>query len=184
MKTLAILSFAAAVLAAPSSKREVPPATIDPILSQYNVATGAVTYNTGVGLIKKQYGNTPDTTTLMSFEFPASTAGYKCEILFPLDSASTATGSRRAQVFSSLKPATETTTTWPDGNLRDQHLGDLYFTAPGGADWEETYGPYAPGVFPCPAGYKLGGECVGRWDEVEIAWTQSSTAGPYVKVTA
>ncbi|KAJ2891184.1 hypothetical protein MKZ38_000772 [Zalerion maritima] len=187
MKSFAILSLAAAAVAAPTSsnsKRQTPPATIDPLLSQYNVATGAVTYNTGEGYIFKKNGAEPDITTLMSFKFPDSTEGYNCEILFPLDAASTATGSQRAQVFSGLKPAAETTTTWPSGNLRDQHLGDVKFEAPGGAVYEATYGPYAQGKFPCPAGYKLGAELVGRWDEVTVAWTQGAGAGPYIEVTA
>lgn len=183
MKTATVLAFITSALAAPSAIKRTT-TRIDPILSQYTVWYGAVTYDTGVGLIQKTNGHEPDITTLVKFVFPADTEGQMCEIFFPLDDASTATGSQRAQVFSSLKPAEQTTTTWPSGNLRDQHLGDIRFEVPGGAIFENAYTEYSRGKFPCPAGYALGGEFVGRWDEVEIAWTQSDTAGPYIAVTS
>lgn len=180
LATALLSTLAAAAPATPEKRTTTPSGIINPILSQYNVFTGAVTYNTGVGYIFKAPGTSPSITTLLSFTFPAESAGKTCSLMFPLDDTAVTKGSQRAQAFSSLKPAEKTTDTWPDGNLRDQHLGDLFFQSGVGASWETTYGPYAGDTFPCPAGYKLGAELVGRWDSVEISWDQS-LSGPYIE---
>lgn len=178
--TAFLSALAAAAPATPEKRTTAGSGTIYPIVSQYNVFTGAVTYNTGKGYIFKAPGTSPSITTLLAFTFPADTAGKMCSLRFPLDGTAVTTGSQRAQVFSSLKPAEQTTDTWPDGNLRDQHQGDLFLESGVGASWEATYGPYAQESFPCPAGSKLGLELVGRWDSVEVSWDQS-LSGPYIE---
>jgi hypothetical protein len=141
------------------------------------VWTGAVTYNTASGKVFKN-GRSADITTLVTFDFPSTIpAGSLCRVEFYLDATSTLTGSERAQIFTSLKPATGSTTTWPSGNLRDQHVGDFHFVKPGNAVVEATYGGSQP--FPCPIGQTLAGEIVGRWDEVDIEWN-TAVAGPRI----
>src|SRR5437773_1456241 len=114
------LAAAAPGLAAPLEPRA---RTLYPVAtSQYNVWTGAVNFKTKTGLIQKTGGKSADITTLVTFDIPEDVGGKQCELIFELDSTATATGSRRAQVFSSQKPATEDTSSWPNGNLRDQHV--------------------------------------------------------------
>ena len=175
----AILALASSALSAPLETREelIYPTTT----SQYNVWTGAVTYNTQQGLIHKSNGQSADITTLVTFDFPSTLAGRTCAFIFELDDTATLSGSKRAQVFTSLAPAYATTTTWPHGNLRDQHLGDLLFNKPGRATVEATYGDANLNGFPCPAGQTIGGELVGRWDEVKVRW-DVNLAGPRIKV--
>lgn len=170
--------LATLALAAPSKPAPRSTQIIHPVHSQYTVSTGAVSYNTGVGRIFKS-PSSPSITTLLSFAFPASSAGKTCKLHFPLDASATSTGSQRAQVFSSLRPADQTTETWPDGNLRDQHLGDVRFVPGHEVIWEATYGIYASGPFPCPAGHKLGAELVGRWDSVDVTW-DANLSGPFI----
>jgi len=184
MKTstfISVLSAAATALAAPATIKTRDNVIRPSVTSNYNVWTGAVTYNTGAGVVHKSYKDA-DITTLVTFDFPASTQGKQCELIFDLDATATASGSQRVQVFSSLKPATGSTTTWPSGNLRDQQLGSLYFPAPPSTGvWEET-GTTSSGKFPCPAGQTLAGEIVGRWDQVDIKWN-AAVSGPKIVVT-
>lgn len=149
------------------------PATLYPqISSQYTVSTGAINYNTGKGLVyKSPTDNGADITTLVTFFIPDSFYGSSqtCELVFDLDWSSTATGSARADVYTSLAPATTDTTTWPHGNLRDQNIGRLIAYPGQEATWEATYqGP----TFKCSdaAGMYLAGEFVGVWDQDLITW--------------
>jgi hypothetical protein len=149
------------------------PATIYPkVSSQYTVSTGAINYNTGKGLVyKSPTDNGADITTLVTFYIPDSYYGSSqtCELVFDLDWSSTATGSARADVYTSLAPATTDTTTWPHGNLRDQHVGRLIAYPGQAATWEQTFqGP----TFKCSdaAGMYLAGEFVGVYDQDLITW--------------
>ena len=150
--------------------------------SQYNVGTGAVTYDTGVGLISKSPTNGgQDTTTLVTFNIPSSWASYTtCRLVFSSAADSEVSGSGRADLFTSIAPATTSTTTWPQGNLRDTHIGRIIATPGAEATWEQTFsGP----DFPCSeiAGYKVGGELVGVYDEDYITWT-AGVDGPKIVV--
>ncbi|KAF7509065.1 hypothetical protein GJ744_008460 [Endocarpon pusillum] len=140
--------------------------------SQYNVGTGAITYNTKVGLISKSPTNGgQDTTTLVTFNVPAEWSAYTtCRIVFTSAATSSVLGSGRADVFTSLSPATHSTASWPPGNLRDIHVGRL-LAAPGTeATWEQSY--VGPDI-PCAelAGHAYGGELVGVYDSDYITWT-------------
>lgn len=148
-------------------------------LSQYSVWTGATNYATAWGRIFKS-GHESDVTTLVTFDFPAWTAGHKCELAFSLDSSATVTGSGQFDVFTSLAPATGSTTTWPSGNLRDQYLGRAQAVNGGYATAVDGYG--SNGVFDCPAGRRMAGELVGVNDVVEIKWN-GGVAGPYIIVS-
>jgi hypothetical protein len=150
--------------------------------SQYNVGTGAITYDTGVGLVSKSPTNGgQDTTTLVTFNIPAAWSSYStCRIVFTSATTSSVSGSGRADVFTSLSPATQSTASWPPGNLRDIHFGRL-LAAPGTeATWEQSY--VGPDI-PCAdlAGHAYGGELVGVYDTDYITWTPG-TDGPKIVV--
>jgi len=148
------------------------------VTSQYNVWTGAVDFNVNTGLIRKD-GKNPDITTLLTVEFPASTAGKQCQFAFTLDSLSTFSGSAKFDLFTSLAPAAGPTTTWPNGNLRDQYGGR--FQAQLG---DATPIEHANPKFPCPAGQTLGGELVGVYDNDHIEWNVDTPGtGPKILVS-
>ena len=119
-----LITFVGLVAAAPAPVPQIP-ASGNVIRattrSQYSVWTGAINYNTTTGRIFKD-GRTTDITTLLTFTYPAASAGRTCTFHLYLDTASTLTGTRTFDVFSSLYPAARSTTTWPPGNGRNQQL--------------------------------------------------------------
>jgi hypothetical protein len=145
--------------------------------SQYDVWTGAVHYNSANGKIFKD-GKTTDVSTLLTFNFPDVTKGQRCEFHFYLDSTATLSGTGTFDVFSSLAPATQSTTTWPNGNLRDQYGGRMQANKPGDAVFLEGYGNKAQ-VFDCPSGSVYGAELVPTGDVDDIEWV-GSLAGAYI----
>lgn len=152
-------------------------ATIYPeYTSQYNVATGAVNFNTARGFVSRSYTNGgADSTALVTFAVPAQYSQNWCRVAFGLEAAgSYASGSLKAQLFTSLAPATASTTTWPSGNLRNQNIGAIDVVPGGEAVWQVGSGPAATsnGFFPCSlvAGQVFGGEVVPQGDQVEISW--------------
>lgn len=141
--------------------------------STTEVWTGAVHYNTTNGKIFKN-GKTTDITTLLTFTVPAATAGLMCEFHFYLDPTANVSGTGTFDVFSSLAPATHSTTTWPNGNLRDTYGGRLKVSKPGDAVFLAGYGNEGQ-LFPCPASATYGAELVPTGDADDIGW-----AGAYV----
>src|SRR6266480_334217 len=136
--------------------------------SQYDVWTGAVHYNTTNGKIFKN-GQTTDVTTLLTFTFPPATNGQSCEFHFYLDSTATVSGTGIFDVFSSLAPATHSTTSWPSGNLRDQYGGRMQASLPGEAAFLAGYGTTAQ-LFECPSDSVYGVELVPTGDVDDIEW--------------
>jgi len=184
-------AIAAAIIAATSSlasplPQSVPAAPNRPstgtilypiATSQYNVWTGAVNYGQTRGLISKT-GTTADITTLVTFDVPSGWSGSKCQLFFNLGATDPApTGSQRADVFTSLGPANGPTTTWPNGNLRDQFEGRLVAVAGGSATWEQVIDGIP--VFDCPDAGLFGGELVGVYDQDHIEWN-IQTGGPEI----
>lgn len=175
---LALLGLTSALPSPQNSPRNS--GTITPaVISQYEVWTGAVHYNTPNGKIFKDLQK-PDITTLLTFDMPSSLQGLTCEFHFYLDAASTLSGSEQFDVFSSLAPAAGSTTTWPQGNQRDQYIGRMAASVPGEATWESGF-PQLWKSFPCPFGEQLGAELVGVSDQDDIEWLDSSTVGPYIR---
>jgi hypothetical protein len=171
----AILGFTSALPAPqsiPTGSNVIVPTTI----SQYTVWTGATNFNTGAGKIFKN-GRVSDVTTLATFDIPSAATGKTCELHFVLDNTATLSGTGQFDVFTSLAPATTSTTSWPNGNLRDQYVGRMTAQLDGEATWTQGF-PSVPS-FPCPAGELLAGELVGTGDVDDIEWTQS-LAGPYI----
>ncbi len=74
----------------------------------YNSRTGAVDFNTARGLVSRSPTNGgADITTLVTFALDEQYASNWCQVVFDLkDASSSATGSKQAQLFTSLAPAT------------------------------------------------------------------------------
>jgi len=158
-----------------------PPGVLAPdAISQYHVWTGAIDYNTGVGKIFKDQV-TSDISTLLTFTFPPETAGKSCSIELVLNSASTLTGTPAFDIFSSLYPATSSTTSWPPGNGRDQDLGRADAVIGGFAIYEPPPFPQIAANFPCPApGTVQGYELVPTGDQTDIEWVQNQLVGAVI----
>lgn len=154
-----------------------PIATVYPdFTSQYNAATGAVDFHSSRGYVSRSpKNNGADISTLVTFQLDKKYASNECQIVFDLsDASSSASGSKKAQLFTSLAPATADSKSWPSGNLRNQELGSIQVFKGGRASWEagSGAGASAQGFFPCSAiaGMIYGGEVVPQGDEVEFSW--------------
>jgi len=176
----ALTSFLGLSAAAPAPAPQIPsgPNTVRATTrSQYEVWTGAIQYDTGVGKIFKN-GVTSDITTLLTFEFPAAAAGSTCEFHFYLDGTATLGGSGLFDVFTSLAPATADTTSWPPGNQRDQNVARLSAANPGEAAYVAGF-PNTIQSFPCPNGtYAI--ELVGVYDVDDIEWSGTGSGSYFV----
>ena len=150
------------------------------VTSQYDVWTGAVHRGTQNGKIFKD-GKTTDITTLLTFDFPAASEGKTCSFHFDLcaDPSAKVSGTAQFDVFTSLAPAAGNTSSWPSGNLRDQHLGRMTAQTNGAATWVSGFPTLGQG-FPCPAGQTHGGELVGVGDADFIEWL-AGTSGASIK---
>ncbi|CAG5188724.1 uncharacterized protein ALTATR162_LOCUS12017 [Alternaria atra] len=148
--------------------------------SLYEVWTGAVQHNKINGKISKD-GKTTDITTLLTFKFPPESAGKTCSFHFDLasDASAKVSGTGQFDVFTSLAPATGSTSSWPSGNLRDQHYGRMTAKHGGAATWVSGFPTFGQG-FPCPAGNTYGGELVGVGDADFIEWV-AGTSGAYIQ---
>ncbi|KAJ9612630.1 hypothetical protein H2200_004227 [Cladophialophora chaetospira] len=175
---------------APPSVQAQPIASILPdFTSQYTASTGAIDFHTSRGLVSRSPQNGgADITTLVTFELPEQYANNQCQLVFDFgsDSSSSVTGTGKAQLFTSLAPADQDTSTWPSGNLRNQNLGTIQVNAYGRATWEAGSGPGASsnGQFPCSAiaGKIYGGEVVPVGDVDTISWAAGLGDGPKILV--
>jgi hypothetical protein len=96
---------------------------------------------------------------------------------FNLDSTATLTGSGLFDVFTSLQPATTSTTTWPPGNQRNNQVARMQAVLSGEATYVSGF-PNTVQSFPCPSGvWPI--ELVGVFDVDNIQWS-GSVAGPYI----
>jgi hypothetical protein len=146
-------------------------------LSPYTVSSGAINFNTPNGQIFKNNGQSSDVTTLVTFNFPSESQGKTCAFHFFLPLRGSLSGSGLFDVFTSLAPATHSTTGFPPGNQRNQQVARMQAVLPGEAT-------YVPGFlntiqsFPCPLGvWPI--ELVGVFDVDNIQWP-GSAGGPYV----
>jgi hypothetical protein len=167
-----LFSLIAVAVAAPAPAPQVPtgPNIIKPsVRSQYYVSTGAISYNTGVGLVSKN-GRTSDITTLITINIPAAAVGKPVKFNFALDSATTVTGSGLLDLFSSLQPATASTSTWGPGNQRNIQLGRLHVTKGAAATWVAGF-PTASQSYVFNAAGNYGFELVGVYDQDVVSWS-------------
>jgi hypothetical protein len=167
----------------PAASTPAPPQTqpiasvLPDFTSQYTSSTGAIDFHTTRGLVSRfpQNGGA-DVTTLVTFELSEQYANNQCQLVFDFgsDASSSVSGTGKAQLFTSLAPADQDSSTWPSGNLRNQNLGTIQVNAYGRAVWEAGSGPGATvdGKFPCSAiaGKIYGGEVVPVGDDDEISW--------------
>jgi len=157
-------------------------ATVLPkVTSSYHGDNGAVNYNVDqVTVSRHPWNNGRDTSALVTFEIPSEYASKQCQFIFDMSASSSwASGPKQADIFTSVAPATKSTTSWPQGNLRDNHLGRLQVNVGGYSTIQA--GPY--GKFPCSiaAGQVFGGEVVPVGDDVEISWV-AGVNGPKIIV--
>jgi hypothetical protein len=138
------------------------------------VSTGQINYNTGVGLISKD-GMTSDVTTLLTINIPAAAAGKTGVFHFALDNSpyTRVTDSGLVDLFSSLQPATGSTSGWPPGNQRNNHLGRFQAVKGGAATWVAGF-PTAAQGFILPAAGSYGFELVGVYDKDLVSYSGSN----------
>jgi hypothetical protein len=146
-------------------------------ISQYTVNSGAINFNTLSGHIFKNNGKTSDITTLVTFNFPSESQGKTCSFQFFLNPSAVLSGSGLFDVFTSLAPATHSTTGFPPGNQRNQQVARMQAVKPGEATYVSGF-PNSIQSFPCPSGvWPI--ELVGVFDVDNIQWL-GSVAGPHV----
>lgn len=179
---LSTLFLAASATPATDLIKRTVPVNIEPTaLSIYFVASGAIQFNTGIGLIFKLPSAPTDISTLATFDIPSQYAGMQCAIAFDLSGSTDFTsGSSQFDIFTSLMAPTASTTTWPPGNQRNNQIGRM------SVDPITLMGSYVSGFpnfganFPCPAN-EMSIELVGVNDSDEIYWSPLSM-GIYVTV--
>ena len=178
---LALAALISTSTAAPATAAPAAGITLRPsYTSQYSVWTGARDFDTSTGVVSKPNGQSTDITSLVEFNFPDWAAGCTCEFHFNLrpETPFTVAGTGQFDVFSSIQPADHfDTSTWPNGNLRDQYVGRMQAIKPGEAT--AVYGfTDATFPFPCPDSITFGVEIVGVGDFDLIGWNVVNE-GPY-----
>ncbi|KAK0372147.1 hypothetical protein CLIM01_10492 [Colletotrichum limetticola] len=181
---LALLLTVTSALASPLETRQASTYFTPSSTFTYNTRTGAITPTYGTAVVSKSTSNAGnDLTALMTFTYPPAAAGKKCQFYFYLDAAtSSVSGSRKLDVFTSLKPAPAGGSPgWGaggPGNQRNVNIGRLSVVAGGYATWDATYGAYLTAPTDCKApGTVEGLELVGVNDNDYVSWnTQVSGA--------
>lgn len=146
----------------------------------YDVGNGKISCDPDTRIFKHWNNRGHDITTLSLFEYPADVAGKTCQFGFELNHDDILTGSKKFDLFSTLRPTTTCpATSWPPNNNRDQHLGRMT-AAVGAATWDMQFlGVAKPG--PCPKpGTVVTYELVGVYDVVEIDWNAANGSGPRI----
>jgi hypothetical protein len=155
---------------------------------RYTVNDGAIAPAT-FGEISKATGNDGrDVTTLVTFTYPDSAKGKQCQLAFFLDETASLYGSRKIDVFSTLRPAVRATTGWGPGNQRNVHLGRLSAVRPGDATWDATYSARLTRKTPCGAANTTESfELVGVYDNDYVSWNPTvaglNVAGPRIIIS-
>lgn len=117
----------------------------------------------------------------MTFTYPAAAKSKQCQLEFHLPANANPAGSKKIDVFSSIKPAPGPTGTWAPGNQRNNHIGRLSVVAGGAATWDATYGTSLAVKLPCKApGTVEAFEFVGVGDFDSINWSPASRYGPRI----
>jgi len=171
--SVALLSFTSSLSAYPTTGQTLYPDNI----SIYHGYNGAIEYAVSHGKISRVQSGNDDISTLITFTFPESTRGRKCEFNFELDSPPyTATGSPFIDAFFSSQYATASSPGWgPPSNYRDNQLGRLRVVKGGQATVE--WGTF---VFDCPAGQTKGFEVTPTGDSILVEWNEPAD-GPWIR---
>jgi hypothetical protein len=153
-------------LSAATPSPQVPSPIIRPsALSLYYVSTGRIIYNTGFTLVQKT-GTTSDITTLLTVKFPPAAAGRTGTIHFAVDNSAAITGSGQIDIFTTLQPATSSTSSWPPGNQRNNQVGRIQVVKNGIATWV-----FGSATFTIPAAGTYGYELVGVNDVDRVSFS-------------
>jgi hypothetical protein len=152
------------------------------VISLYHVSSGQIEYNVETGHIHRAQSSGNDISTLATFYIDPSYSGKQCSFSFDVDRTIHFDPKPALfDVFTSQMPAYESKATWPQGNLRDQHVGRMRLSEQSGPATFEAGQPTAAKLFPCHVGY-LAGELVPVGDVEDVCFIPSSTAGPYIQV--
>jgi hypothetical protein len=152
------------------------------VISLYHISTGQVEYNVAAGHIHRAQNSGDDLSTLATFYIDPSYSGKQCSFGFDVDNTVHFDPKPAFfDVFTSQMPAYENKASWPQGNLRDQHVGRMKLSQQPGEATFEAGQPTAAKLFPCYTGY-IAGELVPVGDVEDVCFTPSSTAGPYIQV--
>lgn len=137
-------------------------------------------------LIVKNGKSADETTTIVTFDFPQSSAGKTCELLFELWGRDVSTGSKTLDVFTYSNPpmpvqafSTADVVELVSTKSRDNHVGRILAPKPGNATWVMAFSGW-PRI-PCPAGQLIGIEYVGVNDAVAVRWDIGVT-GPRFRI--
>ncbi|KAJ9302889.1 hypothetical protein DTO271G3_263 [Paecilomyces variotii] len=167
----------AAILAPP----EVP-STIEVLypraVSLFYVSSGDIQYNSSYGLIYKGTGSMSDSdiTTLVTFDVPGSWARKSCRLFFDLAPEDVLSGSKSADVFTSLTIVEKSSSNWSPGNQRNEYLGRFMVDGSRKGKWIDRDDGDTP-RFECPADEVIAWELVGVSDRVKIRWAAESGNG-------
>lgn len=149
---------------------------------QYSVHNGAIAAAPSLVEIYKSTGNGgKDQSALVTFTYPAAAQSKQCQLEFHLPANASPAGSKKIDVYSSIKPAPGPTTGWSPGNQRDQHVGRLSVVPGGAATWDSAQKPSLAFKTPCKApGTVEAFEFVGVGDFDSINWNPSLQYGPRI----
>ncbi|KAH7231113.1 hypothetical protein BKA59DRAFT_409358 [Fusarium tricinctum] len=174
---------ATSTLAAPLEARNVSSSYFTPSNTwQYSVRDGAITAVSSIVEIYKSTGNGgKDQTALVTFTYPAAAKNKQCQLEFHLPANANPAGSKKIDVFTSIKPARGPTGGWGPGNQRNNHIGRLSVVAGRAATWDSAQRPSLAFKTPCKApGTVEAFELVGVSDFDLINWDPSSAYGPRI----
>jgi hypothetical protein len=183
-KTIIAATIAAtSALAAPLEARNVSSSYFTPSNTwQYSVRDGAITAVSSLVEIYKSTGNGgKDQAALVTFTYPAAAKGRQCQLEFHLPANANPAGSKKIDVFTSIKPAPGPTGGWGPGSQRNNHIGRLSVAAGRAATWDSAQRPSLAFKTPCKApGTVEAFELVGVYDFDSINWNPSSKYGPRI----
>jgi hypothetical protein len=121
-----------------------------------------------------------ETTAIVTFDFPADSAGKKCELLFELwGDRDHSTGTQTLDVFTYPDPPKGLSALAVEILGRDVHVGRIVAPLQANATWTQSYHGYP--TIDCPAGRQLGFQYVGAGDRVEVRWDIGVT-GPRFRI--
>nr|CEG05028.1 unnamed protein product [Fusarium clavum] len=149
---------------------------------QYSVHNGAIAAAPSLVEIYKSTGNGgKDQSALVTFTYPAAARNGQCQLEFHLPANASPAGSKKIDVYSSIKPATGPASSWPPGNQRNNHIGRLSVVPGGAATWDFSQKPSLAFKTPCKApGTVEAFEFVGVGEFDSINWNPSSGYGPRI----
>jgi hypothetical protein len=127
-------------LAAPLEARNILLSYFTPLNTwQYSIRDGAITAISSIVEIYKSTDNGgKDQIALMTFTYPAAAKNKQCQLEFHLPANANPTGSKKIDIFTSIKPAWGPTGGWGPRNQHNNHIGRLSVIAGRAAIWDSA----------------------------------------------